>query len=237
MYVNMGRETLFLQLEQFEGPYDLLLELVWQEKLNVSELSLGQVTDSFLAYVKQGHIAPELLADFLVVVATLLLLKIRAALPNLQADEEEEVAELTDRIQIYQLYREQAEYFRERWGQTPLLPANFWAPVSRRAYTGEMPNLDGEDLAVLFSDLVGRLPKPAAPTAHLILRGRTLSESLQLLTERLSVAQKILFHEAMRGETPQNMAVSFLAALEMARQNQVALHQDAHFENITIERI
>lgn len=232
----MGRETLILQLEQFEGPYDLLLELVRQEKLNVSQLSLGQVTDSFLAYVKQGNIAPELLADFLVVAATLLLLKIRAALPDLNADEEEEVVELTDRIHIYQLYREQAEYFRAQWGQAPLLPANFWAPTPR-TYGGEMPALDGDDLAALFSDLLGRLPKPAAPTAHLILRGRTLSESLQLLTQRLSAARKILFHEAMQGESPQNMAVSFLAALEMARQNEVALHQDGHFENITIERI
>ncbi|MBI3255886.1 MAG: segregation/condensation protein A [Candidatus Andersenbacteria bacterium] len=232
----MGRETLILQLEQFEGPYDLLLELARQEKLDLSHISLGQVTDSFLAYVKQGDIPPELLADFLVVAATLLLMKIRAALPDLNADEEEEVAELTDRIHMYQLYREQADYFRARWGQAPLLPANF-SPVSGGTYPGTMPAIDGHDLAAFFSDLLGRLPKLVAPTAHLILRGRTLSESLQLLTHRLAAARKILFHEAMRGESPQNTAVSFLAALEMARQNQVALHQDAHFENITIERI
>lgn len=225
-----------IKLEQFEGPYDLLLELVRQEKLNVSHISLREVTDHFLTYVRAGIIQPDLLADFLVVAATLLLLKIRAALPDLSPDEEEEVLELTDRVRIYQLYREQAQYFRETWDTAPLLPANFWGSLGPSVQQ-TLPDLDAHDLAGFYANLLSHLPTLAQPTAHLILKGRTLSESLRLLGERLAKVRRVFFHEAFQDESPQDTAVSFLAALEMARQQQVTLQQDKHFDTITIEKL
>jgi segregation and condensation protein A len=224
MYVKVQKPI--IKLEQFEGPYDLLLELVWQQKVDVTQISLSQVTDAFLQYVKSGNVEPDLMADFLVVAATLLLLKIRAALPTLTNDEEEEVVELTDRVRMYQLYREQAQIMKENWDRLPLLPANFWgAEVTQPKTTPpSMPVLSALELSELYEDVLQHLPKAPQPTAHLILRGRTLAESL-------------FFHEIVHEASPQDTAVSFLAALEMARQKQVQLHQAKHFDTITIERV
>src|SRR5690242_10489911 len=112
-YVYMLTEKAVIKVEQFEGPYDLLLELIQQQKLDISTISLQAITDSFLIYVKGGEIAPETQADFLVVAATLLLLKIKRALPTLEPAEEEEISQLTDRVRIYQLYRVQAYEFQK----------------------------------------------------------------------------------------------------------------------------
>src|SRR5690348_6439821 len=92
-----------VKLSQFEGPYDALLDLIQRQQLDVSEVSLAKVTDDFLALTRSGSIAPELLADFLAVAATLLLLKIRQAMPSLDAEETEEINQLTDRVRMYQL--------------------------------------------------------------------------------------------------------------------------------------
>lgn len=230
-----GHQKPVIKLDQFEGPYDLLLELVHGEKLDVTSVSLSQVTDSFVAIVENGGVSAELLADFLVVASTLLLLKIRRALPSLSPEEEEEIHELTDRIRIYELYRQQAEWMREKWGRK-LLPMGFWAPVGERANI-PYPAVSAEELFAHFGGLLTHLPKPPTPTAHLTTRGRTLRETLALFEERLSAVQHFVFHEAVAKEVPQDVAVAFLAVLEMARQRLVTLRQSDHFESIRVERI
>jgi len=229
---------LSIKLEQFEGPYDLLLELVRQEKLDVTQISLAEVTAAFLEYVRAGKLEPSLIADFLVVASTLLLLKIRLALPAFTPEEEEEAVELTERVRMYEIYRTQAESFRRQWDSEPLLPAHFYGQTSViQTEKIAFPLFTGDGLRGFFENVLANLPKPAAPMAHLIVKGRTLQQSLQLLHIRLHEVKRIFFHEELQKATPQDTAVSFLAALEMARQHQVSLHQDRHFAAITIEKI
>src|SRR3989344_2234606 len=227
---------LSIKLEQFEGPYDLLLELVRQEKLDVSQISLGKVTAAFLEYVRAGKLEHSLIADFFVVASTLLLLKIRMALPASTSEEDEEVLELTERVLMYEIYRTQAESFRRQWDSAPLLPAHFYGlPPVIQTEKLAFPLLTRDGLRVFFENVLAHLPKPATPTAHLIVKGRPLQQSLQLLRIRLREVKRIFFHEELLKATPQDTAVSFLAVLEMARQHQVSLHQDRHFAAIAIE--
>ncbi|MBI3251573.1 MAG: segregation/condensation protein A [Candidatus Andersenbacteria bacterium] len=229
---------LSIKLEQFEGPYDLLLELVRQEKLDVSQISLAEVTGAFLDYLRAGKLEPSLVADFLVVASTLLLLKTRAALPAVTPDEEGEMTELTERVRMYELYRAQAEFFRRQWDRTPLLPAHAYGqPPVEQSDQQTYPFLTGEDMQGFFEYILVHLPKQVVPTAHFVVRGRTLQESLQLLHTRLGEVKRFFFHEEVGEAIPQDTAVSFLAALELARQRVVILHQDAHFAAISIEKI
>src|SRR3989344_3413513 len=103
-----------IKQEKFEGPLDLLLELIQAEKLSISEISLAKVTDEFITHVKgletEGRQDPELLAEFLVIASQLLLIKSRSLLPEFQTSPEEEasIRELEDRLTEYQKIKELA---------------------------------------------------------------------------------------------------------------------------------
>ena len=103
--------------EKFEGPLQILLELIEKEKLAISEISLAKVADEYLLHVKSlGAINPDELAEFLVIAAQLMLLKSRSLLPHLELDEEEKssIEELERRLEEYRRARERASALKER---------------------------------------------------------------------------------------------------------------------------
>src|SRR3989338_9232980 len=96
-----------IKVDQFEGPLDLLLQLIEEEKLEVTTVSLAQVTEQYITVLNQRAketVRPEELADFLVIAARLLLIKSRALLPFLHWGEEDEGEELTQQLKIYREY-------------------------------------------------------------------------------------------------------------------------------------
>lgn len=232
-------ELPLVTIENFEGPFDLLLELARQHKVNLAKVSLRAITDDFLRYISEQALPVSLQGDFLVVAATLMLIKIRQLLPQLTPAEEQEITALTDRVRIYQLYRQKALYLAQKWGVTQLYPAHFWAGISRNAL-GTLqfipPNITAQNLGQLFQAVTQALPKPPQPRAHLTVRGRTLQEWLRLFSQRMEQVKQLIFQEAMRGASKQDTAVSFLALLEMARKQEVTLSQDSTFSHLIITR-
>lgn len=224
-----------IKLEQFEGPFDLLVELARKRKVNLSEISLRTITDDFLSYIREHNIVPEIQGDFLVVASTLLLLKVRQLLPSLSEEEEEEVTELTDRIRMYQLYRERSDMILQEWDIAPLYPAHFWGQ-GHVTFNNEViyPDISTDALAQRFKERLTKLPKPYHPRAHLTRFGRTLEECVETFRKRLRKVKKLVFQQAMSGTSKQEMAISFLAVLEMARASHVDLHQDAAFGELHI---
>lgn len=227
-----------IKLETFEGPFDLLLELARSHKVNLAEISLRQVTDDFLSYIRHHKLPASVQADFLIVAATLTLIKIRQLLPKLSQEEEQEIESLTDRVRIYQLYRTKAAMLARRWGNRRLLPAHFWAakaPVFIES-TPVQPSISVHDLRNAFQIVIGNLPKPTRPRAHLTVRGRTMQEWLKVLTERLTRVQSLVFQDTLRGSTRQDAAISFLAVLELARKREVEIMQAETFSQLLIKR-
>ena len=95
----------------YEGPLDLLLELIEKRKLLINDISLAQVADDFIVYVNtQPHLPVGEVADFIALAATLLLLKSRSLLPSLTLTDEEshDIKELEYRLALYQLVKEAA---------------------------------------------------------------------------------------------------------------------------------
>lgn len=222
-----------IKLENFEGPFDLLLELAQARRLDITALSLRQITDDFLEYVKSGECTPELLGDFLVVAATLLLLKVRQLLPRLADEEEQEVVSLTDRLAAYQPFRETAEQLRAGWGKYLLLSGGRGV----QGYGGALPAVDGIRLSGALDGLLSRLPKPIEVRAHLRPRGKSLGEWLALFSERLRQLEQLVFQKAVRGHTKADVAISFLAVLELARTQEVVLHQATWQEDLVVRKV
>ncbi len=227
-----------VKLEQFEGPFEVLLDLARKRKLDLNEVSLKQITDDFLGYIHSHAVPAATQGDFLVVASTLLLLKVRHLLPQLTPEEEEEVADLTGRLRLYQLYRDQAENLLRRWGSTRLYPASFWSEGVQETTHEEFPAIETDALRVAMSRIIEQLPKPAQPRAHLVQNhGRTLKECLSLFQDRLAQVKQFVFQDEVRGVSEKERAVSFLAVLEMAKGGNYDLNQDSLFSPLTVTRM
>lgn len=227
-----------VKLEAFEGPYDLLIELARKRKVDLAEISLRQVTDDFLVYMNKHVLSPSAQADFLIVAATLMLIKIRQLLPQLTQDEEQEIETLTDRVRIYNLYRQKAANFITQWGRSRLLPAHFWAAKTPTFVELPVvqPDISTEQLQTAFQSVISKLPKPPRPRAHLTVQGRTMQEWLQVLTERLTKVRQLVFQDTLRGSSREDTAISFLALLELARKRKVEITQTDTFAELVIKR-
>lgn len=231
----MQSQLPLIKLENFEGPFDLLIELARARKVDLAEVSLRDVTDAFLEYLRGVKLAPEVLGDFLIVAATLLLLKVRHLRPQLSKDEEEEVQNLEERVRAYQFFRERALWIRTTWRKQVLLSAGAFAPTRELKFSGEL-GMDAGTLGGIWGDVIKRMPKPIEKPAHLRQRGRSLRECLALLKERLEQLKSLVFQHVIRDVGRQEAAVTFLAVLELARQGQVQLSQESSGGDLVVER-
>ena len=234
----MSAQYSLLQVDGYGGPFDLLLDLARERKLDISRISLGRLTDDFLHALNKQPLSAELLGDFLVVAATLLLLKVRRILPQLSEQEETEVDDLTERLKAYQLYRERADWVREQWARQRLFSKASFGPISAHASANTtVIRISVSELQEALGNVLQRLPKPLDVRAHVRPRGRTFQECLDLFWQRLQHAQVLNFREATSDVPRQERAVSFLATLELARQQRVTLSQDTLDSDLLIERL
>ncbi|MDP3727458.1 MAG: segregation/condensation protein A [bacterium] len=228
--------------EKFEGPLDLLLELIQSEKLSINEISLARVTDGFIAHLKElqskGEADQELLAEFLVVAAHLLLIKSRSLLPQFQVspEEEESIAELEQRLAEYQRFKALAlELGRMAKGG----PKSF----SREAYAGTAPvfyppkRFTIAMFASAFASVIAALPKIEKLAEEKIKKIISLEEKIRELQSFLQEKVERAFSELISGAKEKvEVIVSFLALLELAKQKLVSVEQKGLFGDITIRR-
>ena len=100
-----------------------------------------------------------------------------------------------------------------------------------------MPIISSQLLADAMRACIGKIPPPPQVRAHLTPRGRSLRELLLLFHERLARTKKLIFQETILDATPQEQAVSFLAVLEMARNQEVTLEQQEAFGILTLHKL
>jgi segregation and condensation protein A len=225
-----------LKLEKFEGPLAVLLKLIESEKLEITEISLANVTESYLNYINQSpEIPEEEMADFLVIAAKLLYIKSKALLPNLEL--EEDGLSLEDQLRMYKEYVEAAKtvegiikrkkfsYFRE----VPLKPAEagFYPPKS----------LSAEKLRKVFEEILARIkPLMDLPKASL-QKTISIKDRITQIHEMLNRHAKLGFkHLLADAKNRTEIIVSFLALLELTKQRTVMINQEGNFEEIIIEK-
>lgn len=226
--------------EKFEGPLELLLELIEKEKLSISEISLARVAEEYIEYVRSlEHIDPEQLAEFLIVASQLILIKSRSLLPSISFSEEEEQSaeELADRLAEYQKFRERAALLKKldaerkqifvREAYLPFTPV-FFPP----------PRLARGDLAVAFRALLDVLPKVEKLAEENMKRVISLEERMRHIRSLVQDAIERAFSQIVKG-SPEKMdvIVSFLAILELTKQKLIDVRQSGTFADIMVKRI
>jgi len=226
--------TFTLATEQYSGPLETLLNLIEERKLSVSEVSLAEVTDAYLAYVEK---LPELplgeTAQFILVASTLLLIKSRSLLPtlNLSEEERESVEELERRLARYALIRKTAKLLKKEWGASPLLLASR-APAKESVFMPGETSMD--TLVSAVRRLVNLLPKPEKLSEAMVAPVLALEDVVVSLKKRLSSAFKARFSDLTRSKSKHDVIVYFLATLELVRSGSISVTQEKLFEDITL---
>jgi segregation and condensation protein A len=228
-----------LDLDAFEGPFDLLLMLVLREELDLAEVDVAGIVVAFVERLAaRDRLDLEACGEFLVLVAALLELKARglfeedADLADLEPEEAAE--ELARRLEEYRRMKEAAAWLTERLaGETDrffrLGPAPL-APQLERKLAPQEPAALASALRALGAE------PPSVSLEHMALRFPPVSQFVERFRSLLSRRTRVDFDDAVAGLTRIEVAVAFVALLELRRSDEVAIEQAGPFAPIRISR-
>ena len=228
-----------VKLQQFEGPLDLLLRLIEQRQLDITQIALAEVTEQFLHYIKGLEISdPTTLADYLAIAAKLLVIKSRAILPTLEIEPEEEEAgvDLESKLILYKQFKEVAKFLKRLDNRR------------RQSWTK----------LVSFSEKVSFFPDPEITTKelhkailHVLMDLRELDNLPKAkIKEAISIQEKINHLQnilALQIETKlsdlikhaknkDEVIITFLALLELIKQKIFTAEQETLFAEVVIKK-
>ena len=224
----------------FEGPLDLLLDLVSKRKLFINDVSLAQVTDDFIAYLEDHKSLGSSIpigesAEFLVVASTLMLVKSRSLLPTLELTEEEEesISDLEERLRLYARTKELANGLGKIFGREVIFEKLPKKNVSIIFSPDTKTDLD--NLLSVLKNLINTLPKEEKLSKATVKKVVSLEEMIGRLAERISKASRMSFRDfsgqGHSGElTPEkkvSIIVSFLAMLELVKRGAIRVSQES----------
>ena len=228
-----------LDLEAFEGPFDLLLSLVLRDEVSLGDVDLAEVVIAFVAVLaERDELDLEACGEFLVLISALLELKARGLFP----DEEAELSELEPDVAAEELARRLAEYRRAKeaavWLAERLAqPRFFRLGPSPLAPAPPQPEIAAQEPAKLAAALrLLAVPPPAPSTAHMALAFPPVAQFLERWRALLRRRSLLDFDQEVAGLSRAEIAVAFLALLELRKQNELALAQAAPFAPIRISR-
>lgn len=231
-------DALRVILDAFEGPLDLLLYLIRRQNLEILDIPIAAITKQYVGYIEMMHeLRYELAAEYLVMAAILAEIKSRMLLPKPPASEDDESdprADLVRRLQEYERFKQAAEEI----DALPRLERDtqvVGAEVSDRVVVHTPPDLPLKELLLAFKEVLGRAQ---LFTRHEIAREplsvrQRMSEVLSRLTTSLA-AFTTLFDAA---EGKRGVVVTFLALLELARENLIDIIQGAPFDMIYVRAV
>jgi segregation and condensation protein A len=235
--VKHHEHSFSIKTEVFEGPLELLLDLVEKRKLLINDISLAAVTDEYMNQVAQmQEMSLPGTANFIALAATLLLIKSKSLLPVLELTEEEEetIDDLENRLRLYQIYREAARN----------IGADFGIAISHeREFILEKKPLFHPDVFCTALELkeamyrvIKELPvievKPRVQVKKVI----SLEEMMDRLQRRIESQIKLKFSELLENDAERTVViVGFLAILESVKQGTILVAQLQRFHDIEIE--
>lgn len=237
-----------VKTQAFEGPLDLLLDLVTKRKLFINDISLAQVADDFIKYLEEHEEFPiGESAEFIVVASTLMLIKSRSLLPmiKLTDEEEESIHDLENRLALYARVKELVVGLRAIFGKKMIFektpsksPLVIFSPDSKT---------DTKNLYLALERVIESLPKKEPLTKVTVKKIVSLEEMIERLVERISKVSKISFKDfhglsaqagtkgSMTYEKKVSIVVGFLAMLELVKRGAIRVTQEGRGE-IEMER-
>lgn len=238
---NMSEFIFDLKTAAFSGPLEKLLELVEERKLPITEVSLAEVTNDFLDYLRTLEtVDPSVLADFIVVASRLILIKSKALVPELTLtpEEEGEIKDLERRLALYKEIREGMKHIAKLWKGREHAHGRQYFMLKRLAvregvfYPGA--NLNIEAMLRALQALAESIHRSELETDT--VRGQVVSveEKIKEIIGRLAKGGGTTLSALSETKPRSEVIAIFLALLYLAREQMILLEQSHYFSDIMI---
>ena len=231
-----------IELDVYQGPFDLLLDLIAKNEVDLWDIPIATITEQYLEYL---HSLQEqdlaITGEFLVMAATLIRIKSRLLLPQESVIEDEEDEhedprmELVEQLVRYKFFKEAAEFLQERYEESSKhfnrgqrVESYDLTPI----YTDPVGDVTLDELGELYHNLLVELEKE--PPVHTITGKISLKERIALVRLQLVGTPRATFSELVRDNSPTEIVVTFLAILELVRLGEIVLVQTKSFGEIDI---
>lgn len=227
-----------VQLEDWQGPLDLLLQLIEKQEMDITEVSLAEVADQFIEYMNLKSVKPEETADFLVVAAKLLYIKSRALLPSLDLTDEDEI-DLEKQLKMYKEYLQAAKKMQKILRKKSFCFSKEKFPEGITEQVFYVPkSVNANKLKRVYQQVLNRI-KPI-----IILPKKVIQKTIKL-SERIQHIRDLIMKEACTSfsklicdsKSKTEKIISFLAILELTKQKIINVEQGELFTDITLRKI
>jgi segregation and condensation protein A len=234
-----------IQLPNFHGPFDLLLFFIKRDEINIHDIPISRIANEFLEYTRLMELLDlELAGEFLVMASTLMQIKAKMLLPEEKksddetATEEDPRAELVRRLLEYKRYKEAAEQLNVMSEEQRYIYYRQFFEADEKAAESphdELAHLTLFDLLAAFSKALQKAPKASMP--HQIEREPiTIEDQAAYILAIFQHRDHITFTELVKDSDRSTLLVTFLAVLEMMRNQSVVLRQAEQFGEIMLYR-
>ena len=231
------KKEYIVSLEQFEGPLDLLHQLIEKRKLQINTISLAKITTDYMAHVRGMVSVPaEEVARFVYIASILILIKSKSLLPILEYTKEEEVdvAELEDRMKLFGYIHTQVVPALNDWRK------RMWVTYGSKQAQQVVFTPDNSCTVqglrhaaeVVVQGLSFLKDRPRAKVAKKVRIEEVIERVLSAVMKRVSVSFRAISSQSDKSEA----IVSFLAVLELMRKNLLTATQGKHFDDIVITK-
>ncbi len=226
-----------IKLPVFEGPFDLLLHLIRENKIDIYDIPIALITTQYLQYLEMmKELNLEIAGDFLVMAATLIYIKSRMLLPLDEMTPTEELEdpreELVQRLLEYQRFKEAAMKLRQR--EEEWMNVFKREPLSGREDDGEIYLFDVSlfDLLDAFKKILEKAPPEIVSITKEAL---TVKDKMSMIMEQIENQEVVRFEELFKGEiTKIQLIITFIALLELIRLGLIRAYQEREFGSIWV---
>lgn len=238
----MERETYKIKIGSFQGPFGVLLDLVEKRKLFINDVSLALVTEDYLKYLNGlGGVHPGEVSSFVLVASTLLLIKSKSLLPNLDltAEETGDIESLKERLRLYELIMRESQVIKSNFGKKII-----FASLERKTeIVVFLPDeqITREAMMAFAMEAVNTIPQKVFLPKVEVKKVISLEEMIDKLKERISTAVRMNFKDfhgkPTNKEEKVNVIIGFLAMLELVREGIIEAIQENSAGEIIIGKM
>lgn len=245
----MQTEAYEIKLEQFEGPFDLLLFFIERDELNIHDIPISKITDDFLDYIqKMQSLNIELASEFIFVASTLMRIKAKMLLPRHNLEEEENEIdlkkELTQKLILYKQYRDICEDLRILEKNRSYLHTrgnlNYDNQLARNKDRTEehLASFDLYKLLLVYEKLMFSFTHRIKEVTHTVVKfPYTIEQQKKIISELIAINNKLDFQQIVKNsENKVQFVFNFLAILEMLQQRLLEIQIGTGYNSFWVEK-
>lgn len=238
-----------IKLEQFEGPFDLLLFFIERDELNIHDIPISKITDEFLDYIqKMQSLNIELASEFIFVASTLMRIKAKMLLPRPDLDDPENEIdlkkELTQKLILYKQFKEICEELRvleenrNRLHSRGNIEADNKIARKKDRTDEELASFDLYKLMMMYEKMMFNFTHRIKEVTHTVIKyPYTIEQQKRAIAELIELNKKLDFHQiAKNSENKVQFVYNFLAILEMLQQRLLEIEIGIGYNSFSIEK-